>query len=388
MNFRKIVAHLAYSPAMIWHLAAYDTKIRHDRSHNVKIIIFALLNLIILTMAISLNNHHSRLPLTTPGLNTEPLSTSLSAKRLINNQSQIDNFSQLTFFSWINQDPTLSQIYDFFGINNHSVKQIEIVNAPKLDDHCQEINHSPINNRGKININNSMSVYSHNCLSQYQGLSFKGKTSKISFIILNNGNLLLSDIVNNSSPLSFSVNVVNSTTNSYSPSIVKDGQSLKYTITASNTSSQTINDVVKINLSDVTEYASVMNNALNDSQIIYWPIDSLNPGESAKYEIFAQINNLNIRPININSPTSNDCQIVLAVDKAQVSTNIACPPLKRFEVLSFKTFPPRSHDTKILIGVTLMLLAIIALKIMHIARINFISKEIRIIRHKINQGIM
>ena len=233
MNFRKIVAHLAYSPAMIWHLAAYDAKIKHDRSNNLKIILFAVLNLLIIAMAISVNNN-SHLSLNTPGLNTKPISTSLSRHLLINKDSQINNFSQNSFFNDINNNSELVRIYQHFNINNTSVTKMTLAQSPTIQTSCVEINFSPLNNIGQITINRDLAVYAHNCQKQYYGLVINGHNGN-NFTILNNGNLLLNNVaLNTTQPLAFQINVVNSTTNTQSPLYINPRQSLKYTITATN----------------------------------------------------------------------------------------------------------------------------------------------------------
>jgi conserved repeat protein len=388
MNFRKIVAHLAYSPAMIWHLAAYDAKIKHDRSNNLKIILFAVLNLLIIAMAISVNNN-SHLSLNTPGLNTKPISTSLSRHLLINKDSQINNFSQNSFFNDINNNSELVRIYQHFNINNTSVTKMALAQSPVAPTSCVEINFSPLNNIGQITINRDLAVYAHNCQKQYYGLVINGHNGN-NFTILNNGNLLLNNVaLNTAQPLAFQINVVNSTTNTQSPLYINPGQSLKYTITATNTSQETLSDVVKINLSDIAEYAHILNNSLNSDQTIYWQINNLRPRQSLTYDIYIKTNHLfSSNPLNINSPTSHDCQLTLSIGNATNTVKASCSPLKQVELLTHQYLTPSRHDYKILISVLLFLLLIVMFKILHIARINFISKEIRIIRHNINQGII
>ena len=388
MNFRKIIAHLAYSPAMIWHLAAYDAKIKHDRSNNLKIILFAVLNLLIIAMAISVNNN-SHLSLNTPGLNTKPISTSLSHHLLINKDSQINNFSQNSFFNDINNNSELVRIYQHFNINNTSVAKMTLAQSPTIQTSCVEINFSPLNSIGQITINRDLAVYAHNCQKQYYGLAINGHNGN-NFTILNNGNLLLNNVaLNTTQPLAFQIHVVNSTTNAQSPLSVNPGQSLKYTITATNTSQETLSDVVKINLSDIAEYAHILNNSLNSDQTIYWQINNLRPRQSLTYDIYIKTNHLfSSNPLNVNSPTSHDCQLALSIGNATNTIKASCSPLKQVELLAHQYLTPSRYDYKILISILLCLLLIVMFKILHIARINFISKEIRIIRHNINQGII
>ena len=388
MNFRKIVAHLAYSPAMIWHLAAYDAKIKHDRSNNLIIILFAVLNLLIIAMAISVNNN-SHLSLSTPGLNTKPTNTSLSRHFLINKDTQIKNFSQNNFFNDINDNSELVRIYQHFNINNTSVTKMTLAQSPTIQTSCVEINFSPLNNIGQITTNRDLAVYAHNCQKQYYGLAINGHNGN-NFTILNNGNLLLNNVaLNTTQPLAFQIHVVNSTTNTQSPIYINPGQSLKYTITATNTSQEPLSDVVKINLSDIAEYAHILNNSLNSDQTIYWQINNLRPHQSLTYEIYIKTNHLfSSNPLNVNSPTSHDCQLALSIGNATNTIKASCSPLKQVELLAHQYLTPSRYDYKILISILLCLLLIVMFKILHIARINFISKEIRIIRHNINQGII
>lgn len=389
MNFRKIVAHLAYSPAMIWHLAAYDTKIKSDRTNNFKIIFFAILNLMIIGASISTSNHHPSS--TTPGLNTSPTNASLSGQLLLTDDHKIKNFSASDFFNDINQKTQLTQVYSYFGLNLGTVQHIKPTQPTSVFANCQEINYSPINTLGQIDITNNLTVYTHPCQSRYYGLSLLGKKHDQSqFIILNNGNLLLPNVdINTTKSLEFKISVVNSTTNTSDDFTVAPGQSLKYTVIATNNSDQAISDVVKINLNDISEYGRVLNNSLTSDQAIYWSIDNLAAGHDESYEIYVKADHFfSQQSLNVDSPTSHDCQISLAVGMATVSNRVACAPLKQAELLIHKTLPPSRFDHKISIAILFSLLAIVILKVLHIARINFISKEIRIIRHKINQGII
>lgn len=388
MNFRKIVAHLAYSPAMIWHLAAYDAKIKQDKTNNLKIILFTIFNLIIIAVAVSVNNNH-HLSLATPGINTKPINTSLSDRPLINTESKISNFNQNSFFGDINHDSQLVQIYNHFKINNSSAKNMHLVQSPIGFANCTEINRSPINAINKVDINPDLAVYTHNCQKQYYGIAISGRSDN-DFITLNNGNLLLKDVdIKTTQALAFQINVINSTTNTQSPLKIDPGQSLKYTATATNMSSKLFSGVVKINLSDITEYARILNNSLSSNQAIYWQINQLQPGQSTSYDIYAKADHhFSNQPLNLNSPNSHDCQLSLSLGDATANTLANCNLVKQAELATHRVFPPSRHDHKILISVLLFLLIVIVLKILHIARINFISKEIRIIRHKINQGII
>ena len=388
MNFRRIVAHLAYSPTVIWQLATYDNKIKQDKSRNLKIILFAIMNLVIIAIAVSVNSNH-QLSLVTPGLNTKPTSASLASRPIIDKESQIKDFTQNSFFNNINDNPELVQIYKYFGIDSLSTTNMSLVQSPSALSTCVEINRSPVNNLGKIDINSKLSVYAHNCQKQYYGLAIAGKTSD-DFIILNNGNLLLKNVdKKTTSALTFSIDVVNTTTNTNSPLVVNPGQSLKYTVRATNTSAKPFNDVVKITLNDISEYAQVLNNSLNSDQSIYWRITNLQSGQSANYDIYVKTHHqFSNQPLNANISTGHDCQLSLGLDNATVSTKANCSLIKQTELFAHKHLTPSRYDHKIFISLLLFFLLVIMFKILHIARINFVSKEIRIIRHKINQGII
>lgn len=388
MNFRKIVAHLAYSPAMIWHLAAYDTKIKNDKSKNFKIILFAILNLIIIAVAIS-NSHNHQSVIHIPGMNTKTNNFTLSNRPLTSNEAQARHFSKNSFFTEINNHPQLVQVYNHFKINYSSVKNMQTTLSPSSFNNCSEINYSPLDSLGQININPNLTVYIHKCQKQYYGLAIQGQ-SETDFIILNNGNLLLRNVdTKTTKPLAFNIKIVNSTTNIQSPREVNPGESVKYTLTATNISSQPFDNVAKINLSDISEYAQILNNSLNSDQAIYWKINNLQPGQDISYDIYAKADyRFSSQPLNLNSLNSHDCKMSLGLGDTTVSTQVNCNLAKKAELLAHKHVPPSRHDHKILISVLLFLLIVIVLKILHIARINFISKEIRIIRHKINQGII
>lgn len=388
MNFRKIVAHLAYSPAMIWHLAAYDTKIKQDKSKNLKVILFAVLNLVIIATAISASDSHF-FSVDNSGINIKTNNFTLSNRPLISNETKAKNFNKNSFLVDINNNPQLVQIYNYFKINHASTKDMHLVQSPHVFDDCIEINKSPIGSIGRVSISSDLIVYAHRCQKQYYGLAISGQSDN-NFIILNNGNLLLKNVdINTTDTLIFNIKVVNSTTGNQSPQEINTGETLKYTLTAINNSSKLFDDVVKINLSDISEYAHILNNSLSSDQNIYWKISNLQPGQSTDYDIYAKADyRFSNQPLNLNSLNSHDCKLSLTLGNSTVITQANCSPVKKVELLTYNLIPPSRYDHKILISILLFLLTVIVLKILHIARINFISKEIRIIRHKINQGII
>ncbi len=377
MSFRKIVAHLAYSPAMIWHLANYDAKIKVDRKNNLKIILFAILNLLIIAMVLSVNN----------SVNTNSTNLSLSNSRLWNFSTDKTVLTIDEAFRVFETKLNLTTIYQYFGISKDNVSKMAIINSPTPTQNCFEISHSPINSLGKININSEISVQYSPCLSQYYGRALTGTGSSGDFVILDNGNLLINNVVKNTtSDLSFSIDVVNSTTNKH-VSVINPNDSVKYTLTATNQTNNTVTDVVKIKLGDIAEYARILNNDISQEQTLKWHIDGLAPQNSLTYTIYVKFDRkFSQKALNLNSPDSQDCIATLAIGDAITKQNVACSVLKNLELAISQHIQPSKYDNKILIGILLGLLIIIVLKALQIARINFISKEIRIIRHKINQG--
>lgn len=389
MIFRKIVSHLAYSPAMIWQLANYNKKIKKDQSYNIKISLLLTLNAVIILSALLLLKTPN--PASPIGINLEPTAYSLTDRNLISTTQQAESFSQNGFFSIVNQSPRLAKIYSHFRIDNSSVKQLNLTTNTTVFPNCQEISYSPINANSSIVIDDQFTVYARDCQSTYYGLSMSGKINDVYFTILNNGNLLLPfSLINTSSPISetplrFSVNIVNPTTLATLHSL-KTNQLAKYIITATNTSTKPATDSVKINLNDVAEYSQVFSNAVDDNQIIHWQINSLSPNASQTYEVTIKAPpSFSNKSLNLNSPFSYNCRADLIINNHHHQTPVDCSVVKTTN-LAILAFLQSSLNYNKLTTALLVICIVLACKLLHTWRIRIIIREIRLIRHKINQG--
>ena len=393
MDFRKIIAHLAYSPAMIWRLAIYDNKIRKIQKHNFRIILFGLLNLLVLGFAFLSQYYGS--DIASQNVNTKPTSSSLAKQPLFVNDHKWYNSSQTDFFNNIYSSSNLSTVYNFFNVTNTTVSQLQPVFSPNSFADCVEITSRSYHlHQQNFNVNSNLSLAAQPCLPRYYGMSVSGVVKKSPFIILSNGNLLLtkqyfnSVVKSTTNSLTTKISVVANTSNS-PVRLATTNQELKYTITVTNNSNSVFSELIPINLGDIVEYADVVSPAKHET--IYWKPGPIAPSSSASIDIVVRTRqSFSTESLNLNDRHSNDCVMTLAVLNKTHQLPVKCSITKQIErsiTQNLTTFKPEVSKL-LLISMLIFFALVIIFKIIQNIRISFVSKEIRAIRYKINQGQM
>lgn len=389
MIFRKIVSHLAYSPAMIWHLAALDEQIRDQKKKNRLIVLFCALNIMIFSYSLVMTRLTKNISFTPTGFNTAATSTSLSQQYLINSPRSISDFSKDKLFNQIEQSSFIKKVYDKYGITRDSVSSTTLQTNLELNDKHYEISRNSFSSSAQYTaIDNFTTVATTMSQSEYFGPVIRCTKNNVVFYILNNANLILptsmiiTDIIKPT--VSINHNFYNTTSQSKSNWLNND-EIVHYDIEVSNPTDQSISQVVEIDFNDLGEYGRLLNAEPTYGNIYYWYISDLRPNQTISKRFIIQANSVfSAKPQNVNSVTSHDCVASIRVNDSVKNLDVNCPLIKKIELSLKNLIKPIGLISLEVLAFSFGLIAI--LKILHNLRLNIISKQIRLIRNNLNQG--
>lgn len=161
---------------------------------------------------------------------------------------------------------------------------------------------------------------------------------------------------------------------------------LVYTLTAHNNSSEPLSFTLTDNLSDIREYADIIDistGILDDKKTtIHWPIDQLQPGKKTQRSFTIRVKSrIPSTASNKSNLNSYDCKINNTIGERS-SLTVQCPLIKTIAA-PLASLPP-VRNAPILLGSTCLFL----LTIYHHARTKQRMEEIRLLRHSVNQGAL
>ncbi|MDO4870998.1 MAG: hypothetical protein Q3996_02800 [Candidatus Saccharibacteria bacterium] len=385
MNFREIVAQLSYSPNMIWHLASYAKKIRIEKKQTHRIILFCLLNIVLLSYAVIINEMDQKTSLFPRGINNDSAVYGLSSVPIIKNKTEYNNFNKEFSLDNLFKNLELASIYSSFGISRESITNFKIDNSHTSSKPCFEISrHSFRSNSSLISNVKNTTLYASPCLNQYYGPIFYGKTKDKSFVILNNGNILLDNAVDFTiDTLNPNINVVNLTSHEKQPKLISPNQTISYQFSFTNTTNAVINRDIVIDTSSIQQYA----NLRNPKEELVWSLKNLQPGESSSRELVFDINRSSPKsPVNLAS--NEVCAISIRADDSIATNKFNCNTFKLIND-SITLLTPAyfiENNNTVLMILTILLIITIILKLIRLLEIKILETSIRMIRHNINQG--
>lgn len=170
------------------------------------------------------------------------------------------------------------------------------------------------------------------------------------------------------------------------------GDRLQYTLSVKNTGNGSGKYVVKDTISDVLEYATLIDNGGGSLQsisgaqtntspdTISWPSITIAPGQTAEESFIVQIKKqLPATPVNPSNPESYNCQITNSFGQT-TTVMINCPLPKTIETVS-ASLPSTGPSENLLIGGI-----VLAAVSYFYARSRQLGREVRLIRCDANAG--
>jgi len=167
---------------------------------------------------------------------------------------------------------------------------------------------------------------------------------------------------------------------------VQPGDKLSYTLRLSNTRHVTVTGNFSLRVGDILEYTNLIDGGggtySQDSSTLTWPTVQLAPGEVQERTFVVQVmDQIPATGTGTSNPESYDCKLTTSFGNV-LTIPVDCPAAKGIE--SIMTQMPHVGITGNLIFISVILLVVIFFAL----RSRQLKKEIRIIRHNFNTGII
>lgn len=181
------------------------------------------------------------------------------------------------------------------------------------------------------------------------------------------------------------VNLTQDTANTEKTS-AQTNDKITYTLQLSNPRNVTVTGTFTVRIDDILEYATLIDGGggtLDEKTgTLSWPQVELAPGEKQNRTFAVEIlSSLPATATGQSNPASYDCYLAIAFGN-QLKSPVDCPPVKSLEG-AFLFMPSVSTGINIGFGVALLSVALF-----FYIRTRQLKKEIRIIRHNFNSGVI
>lgn len=363
MRFKKIVANLAFSPSLLWHLNLYDKKNNQEIKRTKWLLcwLFLFTSLIIFFVFYRPPEHQQ----------FDDFSLNI-----MRNQNIID---RKIIIKAIKESPH-RKLFDYLKIDLTKISKIEKIDNINSND-LIIINHD--------NLNGQPNHLFDNYFYQPMPNNFSVKAFKISlennfFYLLEDGNIScnFNNVVKNNryNNVIFDIDVKNTT--SIKRSFLENNDNAKVTININNKSKKEL-DNLSINLNDFFEYTDLVSNQKTENNIFTLPKIPANSKKTFELLFKAKSNFKTFDPIFKNK---NDCVASIAVNEYRADIPVECP---LFKLIDNKLGKDSTNiDLPNLLIVSVFFSIIIVIKLLYLLRLIFIKKELRKIRHNLNRGIL
>ncbi|MFZ2544476.1 MAG: hypothetical protein WAW80_00680 [Candidatus Saccharimonadales bacterium] len=385
--FRKLVSNLAYSPALITEVGFYAKRLKQEEITRKLTVLFTILALVMQSLAVFY----------------PPESANASSEQDIirGGVSSLDDF----LIRYDHNEDDVKDIYSAAGITRSeimSAKQTTISNVHEtyiMSRYGQtsaiehEISLSYPKSTGGIGVRYFSPL--PNSVTSLRGWSGTSAALGWFAIIQSNGSLATHGIPTTINPEG--VTGVSATKNISAFNIsnkmplsdretVRTLDKISYSLKITNVTAVSVTSPLSVRVADILEYGNLIDagggNYETTNSTLSWPQVQLAPGESQERTFVIQLlSSLPATASGKSNPSSYDCTLTIAFGNS-INSPIDCPAPKVIESL-FLTLPP----TSMTLNITFALIVLITVSFFYI-RTRQLKKEIRIIRHNFNTGII
>lgn len=388
--FRKLVSNLPFSPALIHDVGFYAKRLRNEEATRRMTIIFTVLALTMQSLTMF----------------SPPESANASSEQDIipGGVSNLDDY----LLRYDHNKDDIKDILNTLGITRDEIaasKPAKITSTNDLHVMTRYGQFGSSEEEAALAYQRSVGGAATRYFSPIHSISqkqqsFSGWTGNSAIlgwfgIIKNNGSIATKGLpsvvsVNGAQALSIekSIKAKNKTQNidnaANSPAQALDV--VIYTLTAKNTGSTAATATFSMQMSDILEYASLTDGGAgaydSNTATLSWPQVFLQPGETQERTFAVTLlGQIPSAPTGISNPASHDC-VMNSTFGDSLRVTIDCPAIKSAEGI-IGQLPPTNIFTNIVFASTLL-----AVAGYFYARTKLLKKEIRIIRHNINAGII
>jgi len=387
--FRKLVSNLAFSPAVITDIGFYARRLRKEEVTRRMSLLFITLAMVMQSLAVF----------------SPPQSANASSEQDIirGGVTDLNDF----VLRYDHNEDDVKDIYTAIGITRDEIISAKVATVTtaantyllsrygQLGNSSQEVSLSYPRSAGGVGVRYFDPAKDVNLLGKHLK-GWVGNSSSTGWfaIIQSNGSIATEGIpASVSSPASSilirkSISGTNLTQDG-SPvqnNIAKPLDKISYSIQVTNSGTAPVTIPFTIRLSDVLEYATVIDSGggvfENDSQALGWSQVQLEPGQTQERQFAIQLlPSLPSTAEGKSNASSYDCVLSLSFGNT-LNTNADCPAEKNLEGI-LSSLPTTGIGTNI--GFIVVTLAII---VFFYIRTQQLNKELRVIRHTMNTGII
>jgi hypothetical protein len=387
--FRKLVSNLPYSPALITEVGFYASRLRKEDATRRVTVLFIALALIMQSLAVF----------------SPPESANASSEQDIirGGVSDLNDF----LIRYDHNEEDVKDIYSAVGVSRTEIATahpgtIQSSNNTylmsrygQLSSSSKEISMSYQRSTGGVGIRYFSPLSAISGPHQvFKG--WIGQSASLGWfaIVQASGSLATRGVPTTFSPVGANsttavklISAQNLTQDTPSEDVVaKPLDKISYTLRLSNPHATSVSGDFNIRVADLLEYTTLIDGGGGSidqtTNTLSWPRVQLKPGQMQERTFVVQVlSTLPETAIGASNPESYDCKLAVAFGNAQ-ATNVDCPSSKGVEA-AFYQLP------NVGIGGNLLFIAAISLVVLFFTvRTRQLKKEIRIIRHNFNTGII
>ncbi|MCA9334532.1 hypothetical protein KC953_00120 [Candidatus Saccharibacteria bacterium] len=387
--FRKLISNLPYSPSLITEVGFYANRLRDEDVTRRFTVLFVILAMLVQSLA----------------LISPPESANASSEQDIirGGVSDLNDF----LIRYDHNENDIKDIYTALGISRSEIaaaKSESIISSSnmysmsrygQLSSTSKEIALSYHRSKGGIDVRYFSPLSATTKLGQLLN-GWVGHSAALGWfgIIQANGSLVtrgipttLTPSVSNNGQAVMKISSLNLTTAHPSHQITaKPLDKISYTLALSNPNNHTVSGEFTIRIADALEYAKLIDNGGGkydkENNTLSWGTVELSPAGTQKRTFVIQMmSTMPSTGVGSSNQNSYDCKLTMAFGNS-LTTPVECPPAKEFEAVLNQL--PRINPT-ILIG---LMACLLLTTLFFYIRIRQIRKELRIIRHNFNAGII
>lgn len=391
--FRKLVANLSFSPALIHEVGFYARRLRKEETTRRLTILFVVLALIVQSLAVF----------------SPPESANASSEQDLIRGGVASKSDFLARYD--DNEANIKDIFSTAGITRSEIERAEETTVSSREDLFVMGRFAQFGSaQGEAPFTYTKSdsgdaattymaplrLWDTNEAARYNGTSYQawvGQSAKLGwFAILKNcGNLatkVLPETTKKASSAKETITAINLTQNSAPADtvIAQAGDRISYTIKSENSSPTTQVVPLAVSLADVLEYSRLIDNGggLIDDQTktLSWPPVKLASGLSQQRTYVVQLlDPIPATPAGTSNSTSYDCVMSSSFGTGN-TIRVDCPPVKNVETV-VGIFP-----TIGIFGNLMFAIIIAGFSLYFYLRTRQLKSEIRLIRHNLNAGAL
>lgn len=387
--FRKLVSNLPYSPALITEVGFYAKRLRGEDVTRRVTVLFVALALIMQSLSL---------------LSPAQSANASSEQDIIRGGvSDLNDF--LTRYDHNEDD--VKDIYSAVGVSRSEIAAAHPGTIRASDNTYVMSRYGQLSaSQHEISMSYQRSaggtgIRYFSPLAEISGSSqtFKGwigQSAALGWfaIIQSNGSLATHGLPTSFSPVGADANSAtkvisaeNLTQNqSAEKTKLEPGDKVSYTLQLSNDHSTSVTDTFSVRIADILEYATLIDagggTVDSTSSTLSWPDVQLAPGASQQRTFVVQVlDQIPSTGVGQSNPESYDCKLTTSFGNA-LNLPVDCPPIKTVEAAFYQMPDLGIGGNMIFSGALLLVVVFFAL------RTKQLRKEIRIIRHNFNTGII